>query len=146
MAWNPDIENSLKTGCNFYGKMSNDSISLLQQRVKPDFVERIVATTMEWTKKDYKDIGISVALTLLFAIRGGEMPAALIMTMRYLFAYYFYGLIMVLIFVGLTKKMFKYEAEKKKMILWMFYLAAFFAVSQFIHEGFLMITGQELPK
>ncbi len=105
-----------------------------------------MVTSMEWTKKDYKNIGISVALTLLFSIRGGEMPGALIMTIRYLFAFYFYGLIMVLIFVGLTKKMFKYEADKKKMILWMFYLAAFFAVSQFMHEGFLMITGQSPPK
>ena len=97
---------------------------------------------MEWTKKDYLHIGISIFLTLVFSIRGGEVQGAVVMTIRYLFAYYLYGVVMVLIFVGLTKKMFKYEADKKKMILWVFYLAAFFAVSQFMHEGFLAITGQ----
>ena len=101
---------------------------------------------MEWTKKELLHIVISVVLTFLFAIRGGEMPSALIMTLRYILAYYLYGIVMVLIFVGLTKKMFKYDADKKRMILWVFYLAAFFSVSQFMHEGFLMITGQGLSK
>ena len=101
---------------------------------------------MDWTKKERIHIGASVFLTLIFSIRGGEMPGALIVTLRYLFAYYLYGIVMVLMFVGLTKKMFRYEAKRKQMILWVFYLAAFFAVSQFMHEGFLMITGQKLPR
>ncbi len=101
---------------------------------------------MEWTRKERIHIGVSVLLTLVFSIRGGEMPGALIMTLRYLFAFYLYGIVMVLIFVGLTKKMFKYEARKRNMILWVFYLAAFFAISQFMHEGFLMITGQKIPQ
>ena len=101
---------------------------------------------MECTRKERIHIGGSVFLTLLFSVRGGEMPGALVMTLRYLFAYYLYGIVMVLIFMGLTKKMFKYEPQKKRMILWVFYLAAFFAISQFMHEGFLMITGQKIPQ
>ena len=101
---------------------------------------------MKWSKKERIHIGVSVLLTLVFSLRGGDMPGGLIMTIRYLFAFYLYGIVMVLIFVGLTKKMFKYEPHKKRMILWVFYLAAFFAISQFMHEGFLMITGQKIPQ
>lgn len=97
---------------------------------------------MKWTKRDYIHIAVCVILTLLFSVRGGEVQGALEMTIRYLLAFYLYGIVMVLIFVGLTKKMFKYNADKKQMILWVFYLAALFSVSQFMHEGFLAMTGQ----
>ncbi len=96
-----------------------------------------------WTKKDYFHIGLSIVITLIFSIRGGELPGAIFVTVRYLLAYYLYGVVMVLMFVGLMKKMFKYKPNKKKMVLWVFYIATFFAVTEMIHEGFLMLTGQE---
>ncbi len=93
-------------------------------------------------KKDYKAILLCIALTILFSIRGGELREAVIISLRWIMVYYLYGVAMVFIFVGLTKKMFRYEASKRGIVLWIFYLAAFFAISQMAHEGFLLLTGQ----
>ncbi len=57
-----------------------------------------------------------------------------------------YGIFIVMLFIGLTKKPLKYNPTKKQIIKWIIFMAAFFAVSQFIHEGFLMLTGQWPPK
>ncbi len=96
-----------------------------------------------WTKDDYMHVFLMILITLMFSIRTGPLFDAIFATLRHVIAYFVYGLVMVLIFVGLTKKMFKLNPTRKKMLKWAFGLAAFFAVNQFFHEAFLVLTGQK---
>ncbi len=107
--------------------------------------KKIKTDDKKWTGKDIRQAVVAVALTLLFAIRKGPFLHAFLITSKYLLAYYIYGIVIVMLFIGLTKKPFKYEPTKKQMIKWILFMAAFFSVTQFIHEGFLTLTGQ-LPK
>ncbi len=99
----------------------------------------------KWTGKDIFHVVIMSVITVVFAIRKGPILEAGLMTLRYLLAYFIYGLVTVLVFVGLTKKIFKVNPTRKKMIKWAFALAAFFSVNQAIHETFLALTGQTGP-
>ncbi len=99
----------------------------------------------KWTGKDFFHLILFTLITLLFSIRGGQMPEAAWLTLRHIAAYVLYGLIMVLLFLGLTKKMFKLNPSRKKIIKWAFALAAIFSVNQFMHELFLALTGQKGP-
>ncbi len=65
--------------------------------------------------------------------------------LRHLWAYTIYSIATVLIIIGLTKKIFKYKPTWKQIIKWAIFLAAFCAVTQFAHEGFLALTGQMKP-
>ncbi len=98
-----------------------------------------------WTGKDIAHVVIMSLITVLFALRRGPILEAGLVTLRYLLAYFIYGLVTVLVFVGLTKKIFKLNPSRKQMIKWAFGLAAFFSVNQAIHEAFLAFTGQTLP-
>ena len=95
----------------------------------------------KWTPKEIWQLAGLVVLILVFTVRKGPV----IVTVKKLFLYSLYGLGTTLIFVGLIKKMFKRTYTIKQLIKWSVILAAFFAVSQFIHEAFLTITGQ-MPK
>ena len=99
----------------------------------------------EFTWEDIKFILAMSVVTIGFSLRGGEMPGAIWATLRQIFVSVFYGFGMVFFFIGLTKKMFKYKTTKVNIVRWAFALAALFAVSQFFHEGYLILTGQ-MPK
>jgi len=99
-------------------------------------------TPQRWTRKDYMEVSAAVFFTLVFSIRTGEYPSAILKTLRYLLAYYVYGAVIVLLFIGLNRHMFKFRLNKKMMIKGVFYLAVLFAVTQMFHEAFLMLTGQ----
>ena len=96
----------------------------------------------QWTRKDSWQAAALVLLTILLSIRKGPFWEALLISLRHILLYYLYGVAMVFIFVGLTKKTVKYKPNKAAMVKWAIGLGAFFAVSQFVHEGFLMFTGQ----
>ncbi|NDY43430.1 hypothetical protein G3N55_11330 [Dissulfurirhabdus thermomarina] len=98
-----------------------------------------------WTRRDIRQLAATVGLTLLFVARGGEPAGAVRQTLWNLFLCLFYGVGTMFLLVGLTRKMFKYEVTPPRMAKWAAWLAAFFAVSQFLHEGFLHLTGQ-LPR
>jgi len=100
----------------------------------------------KWYKKDILQAITYIIITLICTIRRGPFLKAAFLTVRYLLAYYVYGIVIVMLFVGLTKKPLKYNPTKKQIIKWVLFMAAFFAVSQFVHEGFLMLTGQWPPK
>ncbi len=95
-----------------------------------------------FTREDIKFILTMLGVTFLFSVRGGEMPGALAATFQQVFLSVFYGFGTVFLFIGLTKKMFKYDPTRVQIVRWAMGLALFFAVSQFMHEGFLMYTGQ----
>ncbi len=96
----------------------------------------------QWTRKDSWQAAALVLLTILLSIRKGPFWEAFLISLRHILLYYLYGVAMVFIFVGLTKKTVKYKPNKATMVKWAIGLGAFFAVSQFVHEGFLMFTGQ----
>ncbi len=96
----------------------------------------------QWTKRDKIFVIEMVLITLLFSIRKGPLIHAAIHTLRDVFVSIFYSLAMVFIFIGLTKKTFKYNPTRVQIIKWTVGLAAFFSVSQFVHEAFLILTHQ----
>ena len=95
-----------------------------------------------WTRADMVQVGVMVLLTTLLSLRKGPLPEALLITIRYMATYFIYGLAMVLIIVGLTKKIWKYNPGRVKIIKWAVGWAVFFAINQMIHEAYLTVTGQ----
>jgi len=96
----------------------------------------------QWTRRDKTFVIEMVLLTLFFSMRRGPLMQATIHTLRDVFVSVFYSLAMVFIFIGLTKKTFKYNPTRVQIIKWTAGVAAFFSVSQFIHEAFLVLTHQ----
>ena len=97
---------------------------------------------VKFTWEDVKFLLAMTVVTVGFSLRTGEMPGALIATLRQIFVSIFYGFGTVFLMIGLTKKMFKYHPNRVNITKWAFALAAIFAVSQFFHEAFLVFTGQ----
>lgn len=96
----------------------------------------------ELTWEDKKFLLAMTVVIIGFSLRGGEFPGSVFTTLRGIFVSIFYGFGLVFLFIGLTKKTFKYNPTKIQIIKWAFAMGAIFAVSQFFHEGYLMITGQ----
>lgn len=93
-------------------------------------------------KEDFQFIAVMLLLITMFSLRQGPFFDALLLTLKQVFLSLFYGLGTVYLVIGLTKKMFKYDPTRVQIVRWAAGLAAFFAISQFIHEGFLLYTGQ----
>ncbi len=100
----------------------------------------------KFTREDLNYILTMLGMTFLFSVRGGEMPGAVLATFQQVFISVFYGIGTVFLIIGVTKKMFKYDPNRVQIVRWAMGLALFFAVSQFLHEGFLMYTGQMPPQ
>jgi len=100
----------------------------------------------KFTRDDINHILTMLALTFLFSARGGDVPGAVVATLRQVFVSVFYGFGTTFLFIGLTKKMFKYDPTRVQIVRWAVGLGLFFAVSQFMHEGFLLFTGQMPPE
>jgi len=81
----------------------------------------------------------------IFQIRGRLEIDAVVQMVRLLLTCGLYGTGTVYLFIGLTKKMLKYDPSRIQIIKWSAGMAAFFAVSQFLHEVFLAFTGQHRP-
>jgi hypothetical protein len=90
----------------------------------------------KWTRQDIQHILLAVFITLFFTVRKGPVNEVIIIMAKHLWAYSIYSIATVLIIVGLTKKVFKYEASFPQMVRWAAYFAAFCAVTQFFHEAF----------
>ena len=97
---------------------------------------------VHFTWEDIKFIIAMTVCTIGFSLRGGEFPGSLYATLRQVFASLFYGFGIVFLFIGITKNFLKYRHTKVHIVKWAFALAAIFAISQFFHEGYLMLTGQ----
>ena len=96
----------------------------------------------KWPKKDIIQIISAIIITILFSLREYPFPKILFELLRHLWAFILYSLGTVLIMVGLAKKIFKYNPTKIQIIKWAAYLAALCAISEFLHEGFKVLTGQ----
>ncbi|HID98621.1 MAG TPA: hypothetical protein EYP57_10635 [Thermodesulfobacteriaceae bacterium] len=94
-----------------------------------------------WTKKDILQVAGLIMVSIVFSVRKGPPLESAVQTLRMIAISVFYGIGTVLIIVGMTKKMFKYNPSRKQIIKWGTGLAAFFAVSQFLHELFLYFSG-----
>ncbi len=94
------------------------------------------------TWKDKKFITVMVVMTVGFSLRGGEYPGCVFATLKQIISGFIYGFGMVFLFIGLTKKTFKYNPTKVQITRWIAALTALFAFSEFAHEGYLMLTGQ----
>ena len=108
-----------------------DRQEFLKKNARKDFIA-----------EDYRFLGAMLLLVTMFSLRQGSFGDALWMTLKQVFLSFFYGLGTVYLIIGMTKKMFKYDPTRVQIVRWAAGLAAFFAVSQFIHEGFLIYTGQ----
>jgi len=117
----------------------------LNLKDKNQDIEKDKISSQEKPRFTWEDIKFLIAMTVVtigFSLRGGEMPGAIWATLRQIFVSIFYGFGTVFLFIGLTKKTFKYNPTKVHIVKWAFALAAIFAVSEFLHEGYLMLTGQ----
>ena len=99
------------------------------------------------TWEDIKFLLAMFVVSVGFTLRGGPMPGAIWASLKGLGVCYFYGVGTAFLFVGVAKavakimnRQFTYDA--RRFLRWVFALAALFAVSQFFHEGYLVVTGQ----
>lgn len=99
-----------------------------------------------FSNADYRSIIISIVIVLIFSLRKGSPQEVVVLLLKQLWAYSIYSIATILIIIGLTKKMFKYEPTKPQIVKWAFNFAAFCAVSQFLHEMYLFFTGQIVSK
>jgi FtsH-binding integral membrane protein len=96
----------------------------------------------KWESKDFVLVILCLLITIIFSLRHGSPDYILKELLKQLWAYSIYSIATVLIIIGLTKKMFKYNPTMKQIIRWAFMLGAFCAVSQFFHELFKYFTGK----
>ncbi len=112
------------------------------QEKRPDEKKKDQPEKPRFTWEDTKFTLAMAVVTVGFSIRTGDFPGALWATLRQVFVSVFYGFGTVFLFIGLTKKIFKYEATWVHIVKWAFALAALFAVSELMHEVFMVLTGQ----
>ncbi len=98
-----------------------------------------------FTGQDKRTIIAMVIVAIGFSIRGGAFPGCVFATLLQIAASFIYGFGLVFLFIGMTKKTFKYNPTKVQIIKWVVTLAAIFAFSEMLHEGYLMLTGQLPP-
>lgn len=103
------------------------------------------AQETRFKRKDVLLIGTNILLTILFTLRKGPMETVIWDMAKRLWAYGIYSLATVLIIIGLTKKMFKYEPTKVQIVRWAAMFAAFAAISQFLHEAVTTIIKGASP-
>jgi hypothetical protein len=107
----------------------------------------------QWTRRDFAEVGILFLVIVFFLFRVVVFPLrqepveakeVAVQMIRHLWAYTIYSIATVLIIIGLTKKMFKYNPTRKQVIKWAFVLAAVCAVSEFLNmtfEAFKAVSG-----
>ena len=108
----------------------------LQKETKKDSEKTKVSS------KDKKTIIAMIVIAIGFSIRGGSFPGCVSATLLQIASCFIYGFGMVYLFIGLTKKTFKYNPTKIQIIRWAVTLAAIFAFSEMLHEGYLIYTHQ----
>jgi len=107
--------------------------------------EKSISQKSRWTKHDILHVIVMVLATLFFSAKAGSMAEIL----RQLLVSFLYGFGIVYLFIGLTKKMFKYNSNSVQIIKWAASLAALVAVCQFMQEVYQtyleVLKGQAPP-
>ncbi len=98
-----------------------------------------------FTWEDKKFIAAMTVVAIGFSIRTGEFPGCVLASLRQVLSAFVYGFGIVFLFIGMTKKTFKYNPTKVQIVRWAVGLAAIFALSELVHEVFLVLTGQMPP-
>lgn len=73
----------------------------------------------------------------------------MIEVLRQLLVCFLYGFGIVYLFIGLTKKMFKYNPTRISIIKWAASLAALVAISQFmqgVYQTYLEVLKKQVPQ
>jgi hypothetical protein len=86
-----------------------------------------------------------VLTTLFFSSKAGSM----IEILRQLLVCFLYGFGIVYLFIGITKKMFKYNPTRVQIIKWAASLAALVAVCQFaqdVYQTYLEVLKGQAPR
>jgi hypothetical protein len=100
-----------------------------------------------FTWEDKKFIAAMTVVAVGFSLRTGEFPGCILASLRQILSAFLYGFGIVFLFIGMTKKTFKYNVTKVRIVRWAVALAAIFAFSELLHAAFLVFTGQmPLPK
>ena len=98
-----------------------------------------------FTWEDKKFIAAMTVVTIGFSLRTGEIPGCILASLRQMLSAFIYGFGIVFLFIGMTKKTFKYNVTKVQITRWAVALAAIFAFSELLHAAFLVYTGQMPP-
>ena len=98
-----------------------------------------------FTWEDKKFIAAMTIVAVGFSLRTGEFPGCVFASLRQILSAFLYGFGIVFLFIGMTKKTFKYNTTKVQIVRWSVALAAIFAFTGVLHAAFLVFTGQMPP-
>ncbi len=93
-----------------------------------------------FTRKDLRHCLALALVTIVFSLRTGDMPEAVIITVRHVAAYFIYGFALVFIFIallkkaGMAEKFFEQKPDRVRLVKWAIGVSAFLAVYQMVHE------------
>jgi hypothetical protein len=102
--------------------------------------EKNITQKSQWTRHDILHVIAMVLLTLFFSGKAGSMTEIF----RQLLVCFLYGFGIVYLFIGLTKKMFKYNPTRVHIIKWATSLAALVAVCEFmqgVYQTYIKATS-----
>jgi len=94
------------------------------------------------SRQDKQAIIVMSIITVFFSVRGGEFPGCVTASLVQIVSSFIYGFGLIYLFIGMTKKTFKYNPTRIKIIRWAVTFAAIFAFSEMLHEGYLLFTDQ----
>ncbi len=113
-----------------------------QEEVLKDGKDQEQEQKAVFTWEDKKFIAAMVLVTIGFSLRAGEFPGCVLASLRQILSAFIYGFGIVFLFIGMTKKTFKYNPTKVQIVRWAVAIAAIFALSELFHAAFLVWTGQ----
>ena len=107
--------------------------------------QKSISQRSRWTRHDIVHMIVMVLATLFFSSKAGSI----IEVLRQLLVCFLYGFGIVYLFIGLTKKMFKYNPTRISIIKWAVSLAALVAASQFmqgVYQTYLEVLKGQAPQ
>jgi len=107
--------------------------------------QKSISQRSQWTRHDIVHVIVMVLVTLFFSGKAGSI----IEILRQLFVCFLYGFGIVYLFIGFTKKMFKYNPTRISIIKWAVGLAALVAISQFmqeVYQTYLEVLKEQAPQ
>ncbi|MBW1670124.1 MAG: hypothetical protein JRJ40_01735 [Deltaproteobacteria bacterium] len=107
--------------------------------------QKSISQKSRWTKHDILHVIVMVLATLFFSGKAGSLAEIF----RQVLVSFLYGFGIVYLFIGLTKKMFKYNPTRLQIIKWATSLAALVAVCQFVqqvYQTYLEVLKGQVPQ
>jgi len=121
-------------------------VSKNQENPHPkDKIESEKGKKAEFSWEDKKFIAAMTVVAIGFSLKTGEFPGCVIESVKQILGAFIYGFGVVFLFIGMTKKTFKYNPTKVQIVRWAVALAAIFSFTNLLHQAFLVFTGQLPP-